>query len=110
MEPILAGADSWLGILGSVGMLLLTHAANKYVLPFLKVGKRKRYAELIATIADEITDDLMARYPEKEWLRHLDEAVDALMAVCDIAPEIARRAIRAAMRRRSEAAAEATAP
>ncbi len=76
MEPILTHPDSWLSLLGTVALLIGTYIANRYVVPFLKIGKRQKYAQLIATIADEVTDDLRNKYPEEEWLKHLDEAVD----------------------------------
>ena len=91
---------SWLGILGSAGLVLLGHVVNKYVLPFLKVGNRKQYAGYIASIADEVTDDLKNKYPDKEWLKHLDEAVDLVISICEISPEIARRAVSAAANRK----------
>jgi hypothetical protein len=100
MESILAQTDSWLGPLGSVALLLATYVAKKYVIPFLQVGKRQRYAQFIAAIADEVTDDLRSKYPNKQWLKHLDEAVDRLIQICGVTPEIARRAVRAAAARK----------
>lgn len=93
-------SSSWLGLLGSVGLMLASHLANKYVIPFLQVGKRKHYAEYIAAVAADVTDDLKGKYPEREWLKHLDEAIDTLIAVCGITPEIASRAINAAASRK----------
>ena len=100
MEAILSQPDSWVSILGSVAMLLAGWAANKYAIPFLKVGKRQKYAQFIATIADEVIDDLRNKYPDKKWLEYLDEAVDRLIAICGASPEIARRAISAASARK----------
>ena len=100
MEAVLSQAGSWAGLLGSVALVLATYVANKYVIPFLKVGKRQHYAQFIATIADEVTDDLRNKYPNKLWLKHLDEAIDRLITICDVSPEIARRAISAAAARK----------
>ncbi len=100
MESILSQAGSLAGLLGSVALVLATYVANKYVIPFLKVGKRQYYAQFIATIADEVTDDLRNKYPDKQWLKHLDEAVDSLIAICGIPAEIAKRAISAAAARK----------
>ncbi|MFQ5453787.1 MAG: hypothetical protein ACE5D6_06335 [Candidatus Zixiibacteriota bacterium] len=100
MDLSIFNPGSWLGILGSVGLLLASHLAKKYVIPFLQIGKRQQYAQFIATIADEITNDLKRKYPEKVWLKHLDEAVDSLIAICNISPEIARRAINASIYRK----------
>ena len=100
MNSLFSQPSSWLGMLSSVGMLLLGHVANKYIIPFLKIGKRKQYAQYVATIADEITDDLKNKHPQKDWLKYLDTAVDTLISICDISPQVARRAISAAMSRK----------
>lgn len=100
MDSFFSGGTSWLGLLGSAGMLLFGHVANKYIIPFLKIGKRKHYAQYISTIADEITDDLRTKHPQKEWLKHLDSAVDMLISICEISPQIARRAISASVNRK----------
>ena len=100
MDPVIGGAGSWLTVLGSVGLLLAGHLARKYVIPFLQIGKRQRYAQFIAEIADEVTDDLRNRYPQKTWLQHLDEAIDALVSICGVSTQIARRAVNAAVSRK----------
>jgi hypothetical protein len=90
---------SVLGILGALGLTLAGYLAQRFVIPFLKVGKREKYAQFIATIAGEVIDDLRARYPNKKWLEHLDEAVEAVARICGVTPEIARRAVNAASTR-----------
>ncbi len=100
LEASIFQSGSFLSALGSIGLILISHVANKYVIPYLKTGKKRRYAEFIAMIADEVTDDLRQRYPEKEWLKHIDEAIDSLISICDIDSEIAERAINAAVARR----------
>ena len=100
MESLFSQPASWLGLISSTGLLLLGHVANKYVIPFLKIGKRKQYAQYVATIADEITDDLKNRYPEKDWVKHLDSAIDTLISICNISPQVARRAISASLSRK----------
>ena len=79
---------------------LVTWFAKKYLVPWLQVERRRRYAEYIAVMADEITDDLIQRYPDNSWMKKLDEAVDKLIAICGIDPEIARRAVSAALSRK----------
>ena len=100
MESLFSQSGSLFGLLGSIGLLVAGHVARKYVVPFLSLGKRHRDAQYIATIADEVTDELRAKYPEKDWMRHLDEAVDQLIGICGIEPDIARRAVNAAAARR----------
>jgi len=100
MESLFSEPSSWFSMLGSVGMLLIGHVANKYVIPFLKIGKRKQYAQYVATIVDDITDDLKNKHPEKDWLKYLDTAVDTLISICDVSPEVAKRAISASLNRK----------
>ncbi len=99
MESILFQPTSWFSVLGSLAVLLAGHIATKYVIPFLSVGKRQRYAELIAMLADEITDELQGKYA-KDWTKYLDQAVDKLIMILGIDQEIARRAINAAAARK----------
>ena len=100
MELLLGNPTSLLGILGTVGLTLAGYLARKYVIPFLQVGKRQKYAQYIAAIADELTDELRVKYPGSDWLVHLDEAVDTLIEICGVTQEIARRALQAAAARK----------
>ncbi len=84
-------------VIGVVGIFLV----KKYLVPFLSVEKRRRYAEWIVRIADEIIAELMAKYPEKKWLSELDQAIDLLMEICGIDRPTAERAIKAAASRKS---------
>ena len=93
-------SDSFLGLLGSLGLMLASYLAKRYVIPFLQVGRRQRYAEYIATIADEIIDELRLKYPDRTWLQHLDEAIDTLADICGISSDIATRAIQASAARK----------
>lgn len=99
MESFLLQPTSWLGVLGSLAVLFAGHIATRYVIPFLSVGKRQRYAELIALIADVVTDELQSKFA-KDWTKYLDQAVDKLIMILGIEPEIARRAINAAAARK----------
>lgn len=87
-------------ILTPVVLSIASGIAAKYVIPFLQVGKRQKYAEHIATLADDITEDLMFKYPNNTWLQKLDDGVDLLIAMCNIKGVTARRAINAAVSRR----------
>ncbi len=100
MDFIFAKSGSILGLLGSLGLVMASYVAKKYVIPFLSVGQRHRYAEYLAAIADDVTDELRAKYPEKEWLAHLDEAVDRLIEICGVSREIARRVVMASVARK----------
>lgn len=100
LELLLTNGLAWGGMIGSVLMILVTHLTKKYLIPFLVIGRRREYARWIAAIADEVTDDLITRYPENEWLKHLDEAVDKVIEVCQISGQVARRAANAAVARK----------
>ncbi len=100
LGSLLTNAVAWTGAVGSIILLLVGYFARKYLVPFLQVARHREYARWIAAIADEVTDDLRARYPENEWLQHLDEAVDKIIEVCQISGEVARRSARAAISRK----------
>lgn len=88
---------------GGVGALVLAAIgwmAKKYLVPFLRDEGRRRYAEYIAVIADEVTDSLRQKYPGRSWAVYLDEAVDKIIDVCGIKAETARRAALAALSRK----------
>ena len=67
MDSILLSAANWLGLIGTISLTLVTYLAKKFLVPFLKIGNRTRHAQYISVIADDITDDLRARYPDNEW-------------------------------------------
>lgn len=92
-------SPSVLEIVATVGLTLAGFLAQRFVIPFLKIGKRQRYAQFIATIAAEVIEDLKSRHPDKKWLEHLDEAVETVAQICGVSPEIARRAVSAAQAR-----------
>lgn len=100
MDSISMQGNTWLGLLGSVGLLLASYLAKRYVIPFLQVGKRQQFAQYIAVIADEVLDELRLKYPDRQWLTHLDEAIKKLAEICGISSEIAERAIRASAARK----------
>lgn len=88
------------GGMGAIFMALVAWFTKKYLLPFLEVGRRRQYARYIATIADEVTDDLVRRYPNEQWAKYFDEAVDKIISICGIDTEVAQRAVSAAMSRK----------
>ncbi len=95
---ILNFENALIGLLG----LLVAFVGKNYLLPLLKVERSRRFARWIALLADEITDDLVARYPDNGWVKFIDEAVDSLMEICGISQEIAGRAINSALARKGK--------
>ncbi len=102
MINILSFENAILAILSMV----VAFVGRNYLLPLLMVEKRRRYAKWIAHLADEITDDLLARYPDNRWMKFVDESVDKLMEICDISKDVAGRAVNSALRRKRSAPAE----
>jgi hypothetical protein len=100
MDLPVISANSWLGILGSTALMLAAYLAKKYIIPFLQAGKRQKVAEVIAVVAEDVVDELRQKYPDKEWLTHLDKAIDSLAAICGVSPDIAERAVRASAARK----------
>lgn len=95
--------DNFVNLAGGAGAVLmtfLTWMVKKYLVPFLEIERHRRYARFIASISDEVTDDLVRKYPDKSWIKYLDDAVDRVIEICDINREIARRAVSAAMARK----------
>lgn len=86
--------------LGALFLLLLGWAVKKYLIPFLDTELKKRMAEYVLLIADEVTDQLVAKYPQNELLKWLDKAVDKIMEITGVSKEVATRAAHAALSRK----------
>jgi len=85
---------------GALFLVVVTWFAKKYLVPFLELEKHRRYARYIAAIADEVTDELVLRYPGESWAKYLDQAVDRIIEICGIDLEVAKRAALASMARK----------
>ncbi|MFQ5606484.1 MAG: hypothetical protein ACE5GA_00950 [Candidatus Zixiibacteriota bacterium] len=101
LEFVSSNIGSILGGVGSAALAVIGWVGSRHLVPLLQVGKRKQFAQWIAVIADEVTDALVARYPNKRWLEALDEAVDSLVEICGVSQEISRRAVDAALARKN---------
>jgi hypothetical protein len=102
---IFSAFGSWLThntleALGAILLLLLGWVVKKYAIPFLNTELKKRMAEYILLIADEVTDQLVAKYPKNELLKWLDRAVDKIMEITGVSKEVATRAAQAALARK----------
>jgi hypothetical protein len=86
--------------LGAILILLLGWGVKKYLLPFLDTELKKKMAEYVLLIADEVTDQLVAKYPQNELLKWLDQAVDQIMEITGVSEEVATRAVQAALARK----------
>ena len=86
--------------LGAILLLLLGWAVKGYLVPYLNTRLKKKVAEYILLIADEVTDQLVAKYPKNEVLKWLNEAVDKIMEITGASEEVATRAAQAALARK----------
>ncbi len=90
--------NTLIGVLG----LLVAFLGKNYLLPLMKIERSRRFAGWIALLADEITDELVSRYPGNAWVKFIDDAVDSLMEICGISEQIASRAINSALARKGK--------
>ena len=86
--------------LGVLFLLLLGWAVKRYLIPYLNTEQRKKMAEYILLIADEVTDELVARHPKNELAKWLDQAADKIIKITGVSEEVATRAIQAALARK----------
>jgi hypothetical protein len=86
--------------LGAILLLVLGWAVKKYLIPFLDTELKKKMAEYVLLIADEVTDQLVAKYPRNELLKWLDQAVDRIVEITGVSKEVATRAAQAALARK----------
>jgi hypothetical protein len=102
---IFSSLGSWLTnntleALGAILLLLLGWVAKHYLIPYLNTELRKKVAEYVLLIADEVTDQLVAKYPQNELLKWLDQAVDKITEITGVSKEVATRAAQAALARK----------
>lgn len=104
MIPV-AGIFNWItapieSTLLTLAVIVVGWMTKKWLLPFLSTALRKQIAEYVLIIADEVTDWLVAKYPDKEVWRFLDKAVDKVIDVCGVSQEVAQRAVEASLSRK----------
>ncbi|HEX9911659.1 MAG TPA: hypothetical protein VGB01_00255 [candidate division Zixibacteria bacterium] len=92
-------------MLSGVGTLILLVVAwmtKSYILPILKTDLRRKMAQYILLIADEVTDYFAAKYPDKKAIHWIDDAIDKIIEITGTAKEVATRAALAATSRKSD--------
>ncbi len=104
-STVLSGLGSWvsqntLEALGAILLMLLGWIIKKYLIPFLNTELRKRMAEYVLLIADEVTDQLVVKYPKNELIKWLNQAVDKIIEITGTSREVATRAAQAALARK----------
>lgn len=86
--------------LGAVMLLIVVWLARTYLVPFLNTELKRRMAQYVLLIADEVTDQLLAKYPQNELLKWLDQAIDKIIEITGVSREVATRAAQAALARK----------
>lgn len=86
--------------LGSIGILVLGWLTQKYLVPYLSTEKKKKMAEHILLIADEVTGSLLLKYPNSGWASWIDQAVEEIMEITGVDRDVALRAAKAALVRK----------
>ena len=86
--------------LGGILLLFLGWAIKRYLIPFVDTELKRKMAEYVLLIADEVTDQLVAKYPQNELFKWLDQAVDKIMEITGASREVATRAAQASLARK----------
>jgi len=86
--------------LGSLGLLVLGWVVQKYLVPLLSTERKKKLAEHILLIADEVTDFFVLKYPTSNWTEWIDQAVEKIIQITGVEREVAVRAAKAAITRK----------
>ena len=98
---ILGKVGAWaLSGIGTILLLVLGWVVKEYLLPFLNTTRKKKLAEYILLIADEVTDYFVAKYPNAKWIEWIDQAVDKIIEITGASKEVATRAAQAAVYRK----------
>ena len=98
---IFSNVSGWiLSGAGTLLTLIVTWLAKEHLLPYLSTQRRKKMADYILLIADEVTDYFRLKYPESKWTEWIDQAVDKIIEVTGVSREVATRAAQAAINRK----------
>jgi hypothetical protein len=86
--------------IGSLLMLVLSWIAAKYLPSLLNTERKKRMAEYILKIAEDVIGFYLEKYPNDPYASWLDMAIARLMEICGIERDIAERVLKAAIERK----------
>ena len=93
-------SNNLLPSLGSLGLLLIGWVTQKYLVPYLSTEKKKKMAELILLIADDVTNYFLLKYPKANWAEWIDQSVEQIIQITGVDREVALRAAKAAIVRK----------
>ena len=94
-----------IGLLTPVIIGFVVKEGKKLLTKFIKTKEEKELFTWIAGLADDFTDQLVAKYPKNELLKHVDEIVDDFQGVIQniqpVSTKVAKRALEAAVGRKN---------
>jgi len=88
--------------LGAILLIAVGMITKKYIIPLLVTAHARQTAEHVLTIADDVTDYFILKFPNAHWSNWLDRAVDKIIEVTGVGREPAERAIRASIKRKND--------
>jgi len=83
-----------------LALLLVGWACRRWLMPFLDTALKNKVAEYALLIADDVTDDMVARYPDNKFWDIIDKSVDKIMEICGVSEETAKRVAGASLKRK----------
>lgn len=95
-----------LAAIGAVVLFYLGYIVKKEILPLLKVKRNREMASHLLVIADDVTDYFRMKFPKAHWSIWLDKAVDRIIEITGVKPDVAGRAARASLSRKKDPGAE----
>jgi hypothetical protein len=87
---------------GTLILLVVAWITTHYLLPILKTDLRRKMAQYILLIADEVTDYFVSKYPDKKAISWIDQAIDKIIEITGTSKAVATRATLAAMTRKGD--------
>jgi hypothetical protein len=88
-------------------LLVMGWVVKQYLIPWLNTDQKRKYAELVCQLADEVTDDLVDQHPNEKWDDYLNDGVDKLMELLGIPKRIPEGPAGAKVKRKHEMASRA---
>ena len=88
--------------LGAILLIAIGMITKKYIIPLLKTVHARQTAEHILTIADDVTDYFILKFPNAHWSNWLDRAVDKIIEITGVGREPAERVVRASIKRKKD--------
>ncbi len=86
--------------IGAILLIAIGMFTKKYIIPLLKTAQARQTALHVLTIADDVTDYFVEKFPSAHWSSWLDRAVDKIIEITGVGREPATRAAKASINRK----------